>query len=340
MKTTAALVKLIAFATVTVLATALLATTISNASFTKAKEYSAVLSDVTGVLEGDDVRIAGVRVGEVQHVEVYKRTKAKVTFTVDEARRLPKSTQVAIRWRNLIGQRYLALSEGAGSGSSLPEGATIPMSQTAPALDLDLLFDGFKPLFQALDGKQVNKLATEIVRTLQGEAGSVNSLLSHTASLTTTIAEKDQVIGQVIGNLNQVLDTVNARGPQLSDLVVKLQQLVSGLAQDRKPIGDAIQALGGLTDSTSQLLQEGREPLKQNIDALGKLTNNLNDHETLVEHFIQFLPEKTKKLTSTASYGSWFNFFVCEAEVTVGGLPGVKPITLPLAPVTQDRCKS
>jgi phospholipid/cholesterol/gamma-HCH transport system substrate-binding protein len=112
------------------------------------------------------------------------------------------------------------------------------------------------------------------------------------------------------------------------------------LAQDRKPIGDAIQSLGGLATTTAGLLSDAREPLKQDIAALGGLTKNLNDSEALVEHFIQFLPQKVSTLTTTADYGSWFNFFLCEATGEVAAPPLVPPkqISLPLLPVNRARC--
>ena len=180
-----------------------------------------------------------------------------------------------------------------------------------------------------------------MIQVFQGEGGTIESLLAHTASLTSTIAKKDQVIGEVIDNLNAVLDTINARTPQLNDLVTRLQQLMSGLAEDRKPIGDAIESLGELTTTTSGLLADVRQPLKQDIAALGTLTKNLNDSEALVEHFIQFMPEKVTTLSRTADYGSWLNFFLCEADGNVT-VPGVmsEPFELPLMPMTRERCGS
>jgi phospholipid/cholesterol/gamma-HCH transport system substrate-binding protein len=168
----------------------------------------------------------------------------------------------------------------------------------------------------------------------------VDSLLSNTASLTSTIADKDQVIGQVIDNLNSVLNTVNAHTTQLSNLIVTLQQLVSGLAADRQPIGEAIGALGNLADTTAGLLQQGRAPLQTDIANLGTLSKNLDDNQSTVQHFIQFLPTKLKAIIPTASYGSWFNFFMCEADASVALPPVINnPINLPVLPVTQARCK-
>jgi phospholipid/cholesterol/gamma-HCH transport system substrate-binding protein len=263
-----------------------------------------------------------------------------VEFEVDSGRALPADVTAQIKFRNLVGQRYLSLSQGTGDPDKvLPPGGSIPIEHTTPALDLTELFNGFKPLFTALNPDDVNKLSYEIIQVLQGEGGTVQSLLAHTASLTTTIAGKDQVIGQVIDNLNSVLDTVNAHTPQLSDLIVKLQQLVSGLAQDRKPIGDAIQSLGSLAQTTAGLLSSARPPLQGDIAALGTLTKNLNDNGPLVEHFIQFLPQKVSTLTRTADYGSWFNFFACEIKGSASLPPVINaPIDVPLLPVNRARC--
>lgn len=337
----APLVKLAIFTVVTVAATAVLAISIANVNLTPTNSYTARFADATLLLPGDDVRIAGVRVGQVEEVGIVDRTQAEVTFSVDANRSLPRSVTAQIKFRNLVGQRYVALGQGAGGDPNdvLEPGEGIPLERTRPALDLTELFNGFKPLFRALSPDDVNQLSYEIIQVLQGEGGTIESLLAHTASLTSAIAEKDQVIGEVITNLNGALDTINARGDQLSALVVQVQRLVSGLAQDREPIGDAIEALGGLADTTSGLLTEAREPLKQDIAALGGLVDNLNDSEQVVEHFIQFLPEKTAKLTRTVSYGSWFNFFLCSAEGSVG-IPGIitQPIDVPVSAAAAERC--
>ena len=185
----------------------------------------------------------------------------------------------------------------------------------------------------------MNQLSYEIIQVFQGEGGTIDSLLSSTAQLTSTIADKDKVIGQVIDNLNNVLTTVNAHSTQLSDLITTTQQLVSGLAADRQPISDAIGSLGDLADTTAGLLDQGRAPLKADIAGLGTLAANLNANQGTVEHFIQFLPQKLAAIIPTASYGSWFNFFLCSAGGTVAVPPVIPAVKLPLEPVTQTRCK-
>lgn len=336
------LVKLVAFATVTILATYVLAATISNAGLSDTVSYRAEFTDVTGLLAGDDVRIAGVRVGTVSNVRVVRRTVAQVTFTVRRDHPLPTTTLAEIRYRNLVGQRYVALTQGPGEpNANLPADGLIPLGRTRPALDLTVLFGGFKPLFQALDPAEVNRLAEEILQVLQGEGGTVDQLLAHISSLTTTLAQKDAVIGQVIDNLNTVLGTVSQRDVQLAALIGELRRFVSGLSADRTAIGASLTDIDALASSTADLLDKGRPALRNDITQLGRTAKNLADQGDVVDDVLARLPNKLNTLTRTASYGSWFNFYLCslDGRVALPGLPVTDnlPVNLRVA-VDQARC--
>lgn len=258
---TGPVVKSLVFTVVTSLATVVLGLSIANTDVGDTISYKARFTDATGLIAGDSVRIAGVKVGQVESVRVADRRLAEVSFAVKKGRTLPASVTASIKYLNMVGQRYVDLEQGSGPvGQHFAHGATIPLSRTTPALDLTQLFNGFQPLLQGLAPDEMNQLANSIVQVLQGEGGTVDSLLQHVGSLTTTVAAKDKVIGQVIKNLNTVLTTVNDRESDFNDLVVTLQQLVSGFAGDRKPLGDAITAMGALTTTTAGLLQDGRAP--------------------------------------------------------------------------------
>jgi phospholipid/cholesterol/gamma-HCH transport system substrate-binding protein len=332
-------VKGVIFVIVTVLATAVLGLTIANTGVGNTTGYGAEFTDVTGLNPGDDVRIAGVRVGQVTGIRVVARRYARVRFSVEKDRRLPASVTATIKYRNLVGQRYLALAAGVGPiDATLKSGQTIPLSRTTPALDLTELFNGFQPLFQALSPNDVNQLSTEIVQVFQGEDTTVDGLVAHTASLTTTLAQKDEVIGQLIDNLNVVLDTVNSRGDELAGMVTTLQELVSGLAADRKPIGDAIAAMSTLTMSTAGLLQDARGPLRQDIGSLGQVSANLAEAEPALDQFLRLLPVKMTDIATLASYGSWLNFYLCSA--TVGGVSVIGGPGPEIGiPVSEARCQ-
>lgn len=329
------LLKGMAFAVVTLLATALLGVAIANQGSGEVT-YLARFTDATSVNPGDDVRMSGVRIGQVESVSIVEQRIAEVEFSVNGHRKLSASVTATIKFRNLIGQRYLSLDQGmSDTDAVLDAGALIPLERTRPALDLTAMLGGFKPLFQALSPADVNQLSQEIVQILQGEGGTVGSLVRHLATLTTTLAEKDQVIGQVITNLNTVLDQVNARGDRLSTLVTVTQELVSGLAKDSASIGNAIDGIAELTVSTGGLLREVREPLRKDIDALGALAASLNNNTPEFEKFLANLPLKYEAIGRTASYGSWINFFLCGASADIPPAPGGPPVGVP---ITESRC--
>jgi phospholipid/cholesterol/gamma-HCH transport system substrate-binding protein len=329
------LLKLCAFAVVTIVLTAMLARTLGALS-SGGTEYRARFTDVTGLLPGDDIRIAGVHVGAVKQIRVVDNTVAEVRFTVAADIPLATSVLATIRYRNLVGQRYVALAEGPGGGQSLPEHGLIPLAQTRPALDLTVLFNGFRPLFTALDPADVNKLAYEIVQVLQGEGGTVSDLLRRTASLTGTLADRDAVIGRVITNLGLVLSTVDQRDAELDQTIRQLQSFVSGLAADRTAIGEALASLGELTVATGSLLGDARPDLAADIDGVRRLAGNVDDNAATIDRTLAGLPGRFTDLTRTASTGSWFNFYLCDFD----GRVGFNGTTLPTPTVnaTAARC--
>lgn len=335
-KTAGDLVRLLVFIVVTSLATGILIVLIGNLNFASTRDYKAVFTNATGVNKGDDVRVAGVKVGTVKSIEIVERTRALVSFTVADATAVNGGTNATIRYRNLVGQRYISLTQEVGDTGRLPEGGTIPIDRTQPALDLTVLFNGFKPLFQALSPADINKLSYEIVQVFQGEGGTLEGLLQHTASVTSTLADRDEVIGELIENLNQVLVHIGDRDEQLSRLIGSFRQLIGGLKDDRQAILTSLDDISALSVQTAGLLQGIRKPFVQDIKHLREFAGNIDENKAELDRALQVLPIKLEKVGRTATYGSWFNFYLCEFQGRVK-LPG--GVNLPVSYQTgSDRC--
>ena len=336
-KTSLDTVRLAIFVVVTTVATALLAVTIGNITFNATTKYRAVFTDAVGLNKGDDIRIAGVKVGQVDKIALYQDTLAMVTFSVDSDQILDASTHATLRYRNLVGNRYIALTDGVGGGERLKKNGIIPKERTAPALDLSVLFNGFKPLFTALTPADVNQFAFEVIKVLQGEGGTIESLLAKTASLTTTLADADQVIGDLITNLTSTLQIVSQRQQNFSQLLVNLQQFITGLSQDVTPILNSLGSINSLNTKTAGLLQQTRVPIKADLDKLRAVATTLDDTQSIWVKTLQFMPQKLNTMTRTASYGSWFNFYLCNFDGNVTLPTGTR------VPVAYDlnsaRCK-
>ena len=335
-RTSVDLTKLMVFILVTTLATAVLVVTIGNLTFGETRDYKAEFVNATGVVKGDDIRVAGVKVGIVKDIEIVDRTRALVSFTVDEDTAVTGGTFATIRYRNLVGQRYIALTQQIGDTGRLPDNATIPVDRTKPALDLTVLFNGFKPLFQALSPTDINKLSYEIVQVFQGESGTLEGLLQHTASVTSTLADRDQVIGDLIENLNQVLDHVGDRDEQLSRLIASFRTLVGGLKDDRQAILGSLDEISDLSVETSSLLSGIRKPFVRDIKHLRAVAGNVDRNKAELDRALQVLPIKLEKVGRTAIYGSWFNFYLCEFQGRVK-LPGNLDVPVSYQPGS-DRC--
>ena len=320
---------------VTTLATSVLVVTIGNLDFGTSREYQAEFTDATGVVKGDDIRIAGVKVGTVKDVEIVDRTRALVTFSVQKATALSKATRADIRYRNLVGQRYISLSNEIGESTRLPAGATIPVAQTSPALDLTVLFNGFKPLFEALTPSDINQLSYEIVQVFQGEGGTLEGLLAHTASVTSTLADRDQIISALIDNLNEVLAHLGSRDEELNRLITTFRTFVGGLKDDRQAILGSLDQISTLSVETADLVDGIREPFVEDVKQLRAVAENLDRNKAELDRALQVLPIKLEKVGRTAIYGSWFNFYLCQfqGKVTVAG------VTVPVQYNTgSDRC--
>ncbi|WP_067436011.1 MCE family protein [Nocardioides jensenii] len=319
--TIAAGIKLGIFTVVSLLVTGLLAAIMGNIGFGAGRTYRAEFTSASMLEKGDDVRIAGVSVGEVKKVEHHDRTHALITFRVKADVPMTTATRAEIRFKNLVGDRYLALEKGKDDAEAqkMGEDDTIPIARTSPALDLTQLFNGFQPLFTALNPQQVNELSLNLVRVLQGEGGTVQSLLANTASLTNSLADRDKLIGEVITNLSQTADTVNDRHEELTELIVELKGWMTDLAKDRKTIGSSLDNISDLTEVVAGLLKDSRPWLKADVAELRQLAELLTRPESkkVLGELLDRLPESMTDQTRTGTYGSWYNYYLCAASVRI-----------------------
>ncbi|GAA5163090.1 MCE family protein [Pseudonocardia eucalypti] len=280
--------------------------------------HAAVFSDASYLTEGSDVRIAGVSVGAVDRVAVQPDNTVRVLFHTDPGTPMPADVRAAIRYKNLVGDRYLELRDGPGPASpQLPAGATIPLANTTPALDLDVLVGGFRPLFQALSPEQVNQLSGELIQVLQGEGGTVATLLSSIGSLTATLADRNTVIADLIATLNTAMGTVDARDAQLSQTLDQLQRLVSQLAAERDPVGAAVTHLNRLSVQASDLVRDTRPDIAADIGHLGAASDTLNRHRPQVDGFLGGYGPLLYKMRSTFAYGDVGFAYFCDVRAKV-----------------------
>ncbi|WP_319448645.1 MULTISPECIES: MCE family protein [unclassified Mycobacterium] len=330
-------VKLGAFAVVMVLLTGLLIVVFGQYRTGTTNSYSAVFKDSSGLKPGDSVRAGGLRVGTVDDVSMQPDHTVVVAFDADRIVPLSTETKLAVRYLNLVGDRFLEVIDAPGSTKFLPAGARIPADRTAPALDLDLLLGGLKPVIQGLNPQDVNALSAALLQVFQGQGGTLDSLLSKTSSFTNGLADNDKVIEALIDNLNKVVGTLSDDGAQFSGAIDRLQHLVTDLSTDRDPIGAAIESLDNGTASLADLLGRARKPLAGTVDQLSRLAPLLDDDKGVISTALGKAPNNYKKLIRLGAYGSWLNLYICGLSIKSTDLQG-NTVVFPWFEQNTGRC--
>ncbi|MDX1885562.1 MCE family protein [Mycolicibacterium sp. 120270] len=310
------------FTVAMLLVAAMLVVVFGEFRFAAENKFHATFIDASRLKAGQDVRIAGVPVGTVGAVTLNPDNTVDVAFDVDKKYQLYTSTRAAVRYENLVGDRYLEITAGPGELRKIPPGSTIPRENTQPALDLDALLGGLRPVLKGLDGAKINEVSTAVMELLQGQGGALSNLLSTTSAFTQNLAARDQLIGDVINNLNTVLGTVDEKGAQFDASVDQLQKLLTGLAQGRDPIAGAIPPLASASSDLTDMLQQSRRPVQGVIENVRPMAQRMDVRKADINKVIEPLAENYLRLNALGAYGSFFNIFYCSTRLKINGPAG------------------
>ena len=285
-------------------------------------DYSAVFTNASGLKSGDSVRVAGLRVGTVRSVRLRSDATVVVAFDTDTEVGLTTGTHASVRYLNLVGDRYLELDNAAGTSEPLARGAQIPRARTQPALDLDLLLGGLKPVIRGLDPKDVNVLTAALLDIFQGQGDTMDSLMRRTSSFTNTLADNSAAMDRLLDNLDKVTAALRDESGRFSDALDRVERFTTELAADRDRIGTAIESLSTGTASIAELLTDIRNPLRDTVSELNRLAPLIDEDKELLEVALQRAPENYRKLVRVGSYGGFINYYLCGLSVRVTDLQG------------------
>lgn len=318
MKRHSAMVQAGVFVAVTAVLITAVGLLFTNIRFGDTQEYTAIFTDSSGLKTGDEVRAAGVDVGRVKSVDLQPDGLVKIRFSVEPQVAPSKVTTARIRYADLVGGRYLGLANPQPGSEPLPAGATIPADRTTPALDLDQLFNGFAPLLQGLDPDEINTLTATLINTFEGETGDVTQLLATVARLTNGLADRDEVIGNLLVNLDTVLTSVDRNKEAFEATLVNTERVMKVLNKQRKTISNALVSLDSFTKSSDKFLASNRSPLKGAVTELGRVGEALNSELDMVDHYLTIFPESLKALGRAGAYGAFYNMYICGITFTTG----------------------
>ncbi|HEY1633448.1 MAG TPA: MlaD family protein [Acidimicrobiales bacterium] len=309
------------FAAICVVLLAILAKEVGNLSFFSHQvSYRANLPDVTGLFPTDDVKVAGVKVGQVSKVTT-DHGHAVVTFSVDKTTPLRSSTQVGLRYRNVLGEKYLYVYPGS-TGPMMRSGSTIPLNQAVSDADIDAFLNALGPFVRAINPQEGNLFVQAMVSALEGNQDQVTQLLGNTATVSDTLGNLNQQVGAVIDNFNTVLTALAQRSGDLGALVNNLNALSQSLVARNSDLDTAVVEFSQLAAQFKNLLSTNRGSIDQAVNNLQGIADVLSQHHTDLEKDLTTLPAGLQGYSNIASYGQWFAVRVIYSCLANEGGPG------------------
>ncbi|MEU1983193.1 MlaD family protein [Nocardia sp. NPDC019395] len=286
--------------------------------------YAAVFTDVSGLRSGDDVRMAGVKVGRVDTIAV-DGTHARVTFEVTRDQTLYGNTLATVTYQNLIGQRYLGLApDDSGSPERLEPGSVIPVEHTEPSFDISGLLNGFQPLFSMLDPQDVDNITAALVRALQGEDGAVLALITQTSSLVESFAGPDQVLGSIIDNLGRVLADLAQHSGELQTTIAQTRKIFDGLHARRDTLLTQTTEIATVLDRAAQVVQGAAPSLAQFVTREPGFARHFLDNKQKFGYLGANLPPMLKSLSRITDEGAYLDAYICDLGFSM--VPGFDPL--------------
>jgi phospholipid/cholesterol/gamma-HCH transport system substrate-binding protein len=312
-------VKLIIFAAACAVVTVGLAVRVGNITlFAHRSGYSALLTDATGLRGGDDVKIAGVTVGQVNSVGV-DHGHAVVGFGLNNGVRVRSSTGVGLRWLDVIGDKVLYLYPGT-TGGWLQPGGTLGLANDVTDASVGQFLSTLSPVLQSIDPKEANAFVLAISQALEGNESTIGSLLGNAAKVSSTLGADNSEIGAVIDEYDEVTSALAAHNSDVSNLVSNLTTVAHSLASRNSLLDEMVTNLGKVTGEFGGLIQANRSNLTGTIDNLAVVANVLEQHQAQLAQSLETLPQGLAAYQAITSDGQWFNIQViysCLADETV-----------------------
>ncbi|MGV9413973.1 MCE family protein [Nocardia sp. NPDC003693] len=291
--------------------------------------YDAIFTDVSGLFAGDSVRMSGVAVGKVEAVEL-DGPRARVRFTIDRQRAVHDNTEAAVRYQNLIGQRYVELLTEGPPGATLPAGSTIPVQRTIPSFDVSKLFNGFKPMFDTLDPAQLNQFGDNLLRVIQGDGSGIGPVLADVDKLTAHARDSEQVIVLLIRNLGLVSQELGGKSQAVGDLVAQLSGILRQFTDRTQTVLSAIDSAKATLTPLIPLLEGTRDAYDAGYGPIDGLLRRLVPQTEQLTQLLALTPALVTGLNA-AMPGTGY-----QPRITCSNGPAALPATADIILSTQN----
>lgn len=280
-------------------------------------------TDAEGLVEGNPVTMSGVRVGRVESVAFAPQDDgsalADVAVSISDDHQLPLQVHAAIRYGDMLGARYIALTDSGADGTAR-DGTRIPVEGTSPPVNLTALMNGFEPLFSALDANQVNDLARGFVDTFEGRSGSVQTLLGQIASMGNNLSANSAVFARLVSNLNVLMGTVDRHNPQLNELFRGLSVLTSAVVGDNGQLATLLDSGDRAVSALADMMTVAGDDFRKSMVGLEQVTASWVPNTPAFTGFLDRLPVMAEEINKSGRYGGFMMLYLCNFTLGAVGL--------------------
>ena len=269
--------------------------------------YHAMFTEAGGLKVNDEVRIAGVRVGKVDEVEL-AGDEVRVSFKVDDAAAFGGETRAAIKVKTILGSMFLAL-EPAGGGR-LDEGATIPAARTSSPFDVVEAFEGLASTSAQIDTDQLAESLTTLADLTRNTPEEFRGALDGLSRLSSNVAAKDEQLNTLLVNLERVSTVLDERDQDIVKLMEDSDVLFRALVARREAVHDLLVSSTTLSQELTRLIDQSREDLKPALAHLENVVAVLNKNEDNLDSSLRLMAPFYRVFANTLGTGPWFDTWI------------------------------
>ncbi|MDQ1600332.1 MAG: phospholipid/cholesterol/gamma-HCH transport system substrate-binding protein [Actinomycetota bacterium] len=294
----------------------LLAFNIDKLPLLAGQSQSAALSEAGGLKAGDDVRIAGVKVGKVTAVDL-EGSHVRVDFRVGRSTELGSQTSATVRIKTILGQKFLAL-EPAGKGDLTRQ---IPLSRTTPAYDVVEAFSDLATTTEDIDTGQLATALDTVANTFRDSPENVRTAIDGLGRLSRTVASRDAQLRELLQHANGVTGVLADRNKELVSLLTDGDLLLQELRKRRADIHTLLVSTVTLSQQLTGLVRENRAAIGPALANLKNVLATLEANQANLDRSIRLVAPFVRVFANTTGNGRWFDTYI-QNLVPVPGGPG------------------
>jgi phospholipid/cholesterol/gamma-HCH transport system substrate-binding protein len=279
--------------------------------------YSAAFSEAGGLRDGDDVRIAGVKVGDVTGVDL-EGSHVRVDFRITGDVAFGPGTAASVRIKTLLGEKYVAL-EPRGTGQ-MEEGTQIPLTRTVSSYDVINAFSDLTRTTEQIDTDQLAQSLDVLATEFEDTPENVRTALDGLSRLSATIASRDEKLRDLLRSANSVTGTVAEQNEVVDTLIKDADLLVAELETRREAIHTLFTNTSALAQQVTGLVQDNRAQLKPALEQLKGVLATLQEHEADLQKTIAAMAPFTRLFANTLGTGPWFDTYIQNLTNPIGGV--------------------